>query len=131
MLVSKKTMRPWNGEPIETMVDERVVHYHDGRPDVVEKVEPYPVVLKYPPSIEDVWTDEELAAIGLARVVSFEPPEGKIASGKTRFETRGDRVVEIRDVVDAPEPVVQVTVSEFKRLKDIEKNSSRERSPTP
>lgn len=62
--------------------------------------------VRYPLSISDSWSDEELAAIGLYRPAPADPvPEGKISTGQ--LVQRVDGVVKwVHTLEDAPEPTV-------------------------
>lgn len=64
MLIRKDTAQPWRGERLAGT--------------------------NYPENIEALWSDADLAAIGLARAVPFEAPEGRIAVGEARYEPRED-----------------------------------------
>jgi len=79
MLIYIDKLTPWGGEAI------------DG--------------IQHPLNIEQFWTDDELATIGLARPVPFVPPEGKREVGTVRYVKGSDgKVHEDWDVEDVPAP---------------------------
>ncbi|MEX0628228.1 MAG: hypothetical protein WD230_06295, partial [Cucumibacter sp.] len=97
----------------------RVIHYHDGRPDVTEpiEVEPYPVQIKVPFGVALVWADAELAAHGLFAVEDFVPPEGKRRTGAASYRRDRGRVIEEYQVEDIPPPPPEPSDAEkFERL---------------
>ena len=54
--------------------------------------------------LADSWTDEDRANFGVYMAEPFAEPQGKIAVGQPRYEEQAGKVVEVRDVADAPKP---------------------------
>ena len=78
MLVRTDTLQPWTGEPLDNV--------------------------RHPKTIADLWSDEELATIGLARPALFKAPKGKTRRGKPRYVRKGGKVHEAYDTEDEPSP---------------------------
>src|SRR3972149_6586928 len=67
----------WNGvnEPFEKMIAVCDIHYHDGRIERDRACEPYPVEVQLSANEAlEVWTNEELAEVGLARAAPRSGP---------------------------------------------------------
>ncbi|MEI9964361.1 MAG: hypothetical protein WDM92_06315 [Caulobacteraceae bacterium] len=103
MLVRLDTLQPWLGERL-------------GEDEVL-----------YPRNIEELWSAEDLAAIGLAIPTPFAAPDGQVITGAPRYETDGaNGVREVYDTQDAPAPprrliaksVVQERVDAIGKLGD-------------
>jgi hypothetical protein len=110
MLVNKSTLQAWNGEPLGTIVTAASVHYRDGRVEEIA-VAPYLMLVKYPASIEYLWNDADLDAIGLVRAVPATLADGMQFVGEPRFERDGEVVREVRDVEPLPPPPDTVTIT--------------------
>ena len=117
MLVNKNTLERWNGEPLPTMVTAASIRYRDGRVEEIE-VPPYSMLVKYPATIEFLWSDAELDAIGLVRAFPATLPDGMQFVGEPSFVRDGDVVREVREVEALPPPPDTVTISreEHERL---------------
>ncbi|HLL28965.1 MAG TPA: hypothetical protein VKT73_15115 [Xanthobacteraceae bacterium] len=76
--------KAWNGEPIDE--------------------------IRYPPNIGELWTDDELAAVGLWRVSTATPPDGYVGAGNQRIEDRSGTPTLVEDWIIAPRRLVQKTV---------------------
>lgn len=104
----------WDGQPAEftKLTTEAVIRRHDGTEEITE-VEPYEVrlTLALTPAL-DLWSDEELAEVGLARAVPFEAPEGKVAVGEPTYTEVEGQVIETYDIEDAPPPPPAPTPAE-------------------
>lgn len=71
--------------------------------------------IKHPLNIEQLWSDAELLAAGLYRVVLFTPADGMKVSGAPRYELFGDVVQQVFDVIEIPPTVVDsVTAAQAK-----------------
>lgn len=105
-LVHSIDLSVWSGQVVTRIETKATLNYYDGRPGVETTVEPYPVRLKLPPNVGDLWSDEELATVGLEHVQSFTYPEGTRPIGEPRYMRATDtkKVLEIYDVEDIPEP---------------------------
>lgn len=57
-----------------------------------------------PPNIEQLWSDEELAAVGLYRVTNGDVPDGKIATEWTLTDTPNGPM-NVPTLVDIPAPM--------------------------
>lgn len=90
MLIVTRTLQPWQGEII------------DG--------------VRYPANVEQLWSDADLAAIGLSKFQPFVPPDGQVAVGPSTYQMQNGLVVEVRATEDAPAPVE--TIDE--RVADLE-----------
>lgn len=86
MLVVIETLQPWAGEPLNGV--------------------------RHPRNIEQLWTDQELTAVGLAKPVRFETPEGKVTTGAVRYVLNEGVVCEEYDVENAPPPPVPNSISD-------------------
>ena len=114
MLARVDTLEPWRGEPLQVTIDTATVTFEDGRPPQELKVEPYVVTRKFPINIGEMWTREDLLAVGLLRVVEATPPAGKqFAPGEPTYARDGDVVRETRPLEDIPPPIEEVTISKF------------------
>lgn len=104
----------WNGQTtvFTKVVTEAVLRRHDGTEEVVE-VEPYEVQVQLArtPAL-DLWSDEELAEVGLARVIPFSPPAGKVSVGLPTFSEVEGVMHETYAVEDEPPPPPPPTAEE-------------------
>jgi hypothetical protein len=111
MLARADTLEPWRGEPLQVTIDTATVTFEDGRPPQELKVEPYAVTRKYPLNIGEMWTREDLLAVGLIRVILATPPAGKqFAPGEPTYARDGDVAREVRPIEDIPPPRETVTI---------------------
>ena len=77
MLIQIKTLTPWDGSRIDGTA--------------------------YPANIEQLWSDADLAAIGLARFTPFVLPDGQVAVGQARYQLQPDgTIAEVFDTTSAP-----------------------------
>lgn len=120
MLVRADTLKRWDGEPLQVMIDTATVTFEDGRQPEELKVEPYAVTRKYPSNIGEMWTREELLAIGLLRVIPATVPEGKRFAGEARYVRDGDVVRQEYDLEDLPPPPETVTISVEEHVRLVE-----------
>jgi len=79
MLIRLDTLQPWTGERIGDVL--------------------------YPPIIEQIWTAEALAAIGLAVPQPFTAPTGFHAVGAPRYELSGGKAITLYDIAADVAPV--------------------------
>jgi hypothetical protein len=92
---SESVFVPWGGESLPTMIDTPT------GPEINE--------VQHPRSIEQLWSDEELAAIGLYRPVHDSIPAGKEIVSSTVARVNG--VVKFIDVYRyIPGPVYYVRI---------------------
>ena len=61
-----------------------------------------------PSVIENLWSDAQLAAVGLYRPVPFVAPEGKVATGSPSYARVGQQIIETYAVMDTPLPSANV-----------------------
>ncbi|MEZ5782062.1 MAG: DUF4376 domain-containing protein [Rhizobiaceae bacterium] len=102
---------PWHGEPLATtlqrpvpVLDEEGAPVRDEDDNPVTELEDYVDDVRYPASIEQLWSDAELAAIDLYRPAAAEPvPYGKIATS-TEVQRVNGIVRYIHVLADAPPP---------------------------
>ena len=88
MLVRFDTLQPWAGEPLNDV--------------------------QHPGNIEELWSADELAAIGLAVPAPFEVPAGKATIGAPRYKLSANGGIETEyDVEDAPPPPVPEELSRW------------------
>lgn len=59
--------------------------------------------IRYPSNVELLWSDKDLAAIGLVRVVDGPIPDGKLAAGWTLTDAAGVPT-NVPTLADAPTP---------------------------
>lgn len=76
MLVFTTTLAVWHGEPINE--------------------------IQYPPNIEVLWTDQDLAQLGLERVLRFDVPDGYRITGPASVVRQDDGKLHIVYPVAAP-----------------------------
>lgn len=76
MLIRLDTLQPWTGEPVVYKTDVADLHRRDGTIETVT-VTPYTFEVRHPLNIEQLWTADELRALGLVKPVPFVLPEGK------------------------------------------------------
>ncbi len=76
MLIRSDTLQPWRGEPIAGV--------------------------RHPRNIEQLWTDEELAKVGLYLAVPFGLPEGKRRIGEPSYAIVDGAAIETYAVEDVP-----------------------------
>ena len=94
---------------LERMVSTRTVNYEDGRSEQ-EDCEPYPVSFqldmgKVERLVRDgVWSADDLAAYGLAKVEPFAVPEGKQRIGEPSYVEADGVVSEVYELEDLPPP---------------------------
>lgn len=78
MLVFTNTLAVWNGEPINE--------------------------IQYPPNIELLWTDQDLATLGLERVLHFDVPDGYRITGAATIVRQADGKLHIVYPIAQPLP---------------------------
>ena len=59
--------------------------------------------MQYNFQITEIWSDEQLNAIGLYRVVPVEPPDGEVMTGY-HFEMHDGKVIQVITTEPAPQP---------------------------
>ena len=96
----------WNGvnKPFQKMIAACDIHYHDGRIERDRACEPYPVEVQLSANEAlGLWSDEELAQVGLACAAPFIVPEGKVAVGEARYVEKKGKIHE-EFALEAPPP---------------------------
>jgi hypothetical protein len=128
MLVMIETLQPWRGEPLKKTISAKEMAVFDPK-RLVKGQKQYEVSVRHPLNIELLWSDEELAAIGLAKAIPFkvEDDTKRIVGGTMRYEMKGNKMYEVFDLEDKPapapaEPDLRALVSDLQaRLEKLEK----------
>jgi hypothetical protein len=90
--------------------------------------------VRHPRNIEQLWTDEELAEVGLYRVMAFAAPEGKRRIGEPSYQIVDGKAVEffaVEDIAPSPPPEkhpIELEIEDLKRRVAALETNIRERA---